>query len=224
MRVMLGAILILLFGCTSPSAVYKDAEEKWQKRKDYWMSQMVHFRCDDGKRISTYGRCNTETEKFYSSKPALKKLVCTKGMNRSQCEVALRVVLVENLKQRYPYANWEESYAWCKASPYGCPFEDPELFQQFEVELWSSNNKFVHDEAMAELSQIQNQADSDAIKKRETTALGVIGTILQGAGQGLMHAQDNTYNCTNFGNGTYTCDNQGHTYNCTTFGNTVQCK
>ena len=59
---------------------------------------------------------------------------------------------------------------------------------------------------------------------KKTLHIGkALGILLQGAGQGLMHAQDNSYSCTDWGNGYYTCSNQGRSYNCSTLGNTIQC-
>jgi len=50
------------------------------------------------------------------------------------------------------------------------------------------------------------------------------GAALQGAGQGLVHAQDNSYSCTDNGGGYYICWYQGRAYNCTVFGSQMECR
>lgn len=216
------SLLFLFSGCASSSGVYQEAQEKWKKRQEYWLTQMSHITCDRGKG-STFSQCDTETEKFHSSKLAIKSLVCTKGMSKKKCNDTLRVTLIANLLRRYPYANWEDVYASCER-PCGHNPDDQLPFWLFEHNLRNSNNKFVRDQGLAELDQLQQQADLDAEKAHKSSPLRVIGTILQGAGQGLMHAQDNTVNCTNLGSGMYSCTNQGRTYSCTSYGNSVRCQ
>ncbi len=222
-RMMIFVLMLLSqVACTSGPSVY---ETEWQEKRAQYESQMVKIKCKTDKfEITTLGNCDTESEKFYSNFAPIKAVVCNKKMSMKECSLALYETLVANYEIRYPHADWYASGVWCRANPQICSVDRWKGALQLEIELMRTHNKYLHDRAMAEKAEIQERSDRDVSQTPSMGPLQFLGGVLQGAGQGLMHAHDNTVTCTNFGNGTYSCSNQGRTYQCNTFGNMVQCQ